>query len=246
MDRLLAIFRHGDTGTHDDDPLSRFGTDQIQKLSRTISILILEGAEAIGEKIVPIFFSFSTLKRAVESIQMLRWSRKRDIVITSAGEANRKDIKEPHEILSRVTRLMDCYNANMAVIIAHGEMPAVIAETAHELATGQKLAENLEYPGKAHGFVVNLTTGEVFPLGWNSLESKNAPPAIIRDARVPPAAEPAKPLSVVAESAEKLHSEQQGIAVAESAVNKPSGRKRRTSARSPTGDLFSGNEGEGR
>jgi hypothetical protein len=172
MDKFLVIVRHGDYAGSGDDPLSKFGIEQMQKLRKVLYDFVLEKAKAFGEeRVVPIFFSFSDLKRAIESIQELRWVG-RDIIITSEGDASRSHISEPRKIIDKVLGLTNYYGADVIIIVAHGDMPAVIAETARESATGEKLSKNLDMPGKGRGYIVNLSTGEVIPVGWDSLDEK--------------------------------------------------------------------------
>lgn len=75
-------------------------------------------------------------------------------------------------------------------------MPAVIAETAHEFATGKKLAKELTYPGKGRGYVVNMVTGEVTPIGYDLLEKKEPPQ---------PAVQKPPPQAVAVKSSKVLH-----------------------------------------
>lgn len=185
MDKILGIFRHGQYGVGDEDPLSKLGVEQMQKLKTVIDAHIKKAANAAGdEDIRLLFFSFSNLKRAVQSIQALRWYGC-DIIITNQGSANRSDISNPNKILKKVLALATYYNATVTICIAHGEMAAVITETAHEFVTGNKLSEHLPYPQKASGFITNLTTGEITPIQYDDLDEKKPPQPAVQESSRP-------------------------------------------------------------
>lgn len=185
MDKLLVIVRHGDYGNgYGDEPLSKFGLEQMQKLRKVINAHITEKAQAFGEEmVIPIFFSFSSLSRAVQSIRELRWAG-RDIVITSEGDVNRRDIREPKKILDKVLGLANYYGASVIIIVAHGQMPAVLAETAYQLTTGKTHAE-LPYVGNACGYITNMSTGEVTPIGYDSLDEKKPMQPVVQETSRP-------------------------------------------------------------
>ena len=167
-DMLLIIVRHGDYGSgYGDEPLSAFGIEQMQGLRKAINSLVAEKAKKVGQKeFSSLFFSFSQLKRAIQSAQELHRPGCY-IIITDEDYASRRYIPEPKKILEKVLGFADHCGASVVVIVAHGEMPAVIAETAREFVTQKKFRENLPFVSKGRGFVVNMGTGEVTPIGWD-------------------------------------------------------------------------------
>lgn len=163
MDKLLVIVRHGnyDSG---DAPLSKKGVEQVESLRNVINTFCIDNAKTAGNDwITRIFFSFSHQKRVVQSVQELR-SAGEDVIITSGtDDTERHDIRKPQEILKKVMGLAEWYGADVIVIVAHGHMPAVITETAHEFVTGKKM-EQLPYVSEACGYIVNMKTGKVVPV----------------------------------------------------------------------------------
>ncbi len=173
MNKLLVIVRHGEYGNGEHSSLSESGRKQIESLKRVIDALV---AETFGdEKSTRVGICFSRFPRAVESIQGLAMKRD-DIIMTNLYMVERKDIREPHKILEKVMGIGSVCDASVVTIVVHGEMPAVLAETAHEFVTGKKFANELPRVGTGRGFVVNMVTGEVMPIGWDSLEKKERPP----------------------------------------------------------------------
>lgn len=172
MSKLLVIVRHGEYSGGDSSPLSVDGRKQIEGLRKVVNDFV---AKTFGEvETTKICFSFSGFPRAIESIQGLR-SCGEDIVVTNLYMTDRSDIREPQKILEKVMGVATHYAADVIIIVAHGEMPAVVAETAHEFVTGKKLGNDLPYVGKGRGFIVNMVTGEVTPIGYDSLEAKKPP-----------------------------------------------------------------------
>lgn len=160
MKKFLVIVRHGSYGGNDHSPLSEMGRKQMQSIKKTIDDFV---ASAFGnEKAIRICFSFSGFPRAIQSIQELRHSGE-DIVITNLYLTEREDIRNPRKILEKVMGVADYYGAAVTVIVAHGQMPAILAETAHEVVTQKKHPE-LPWVGEASGYIINLGTGEVIPI----------------------------------------------------------------------------------
>lgn len=186
MEKHLVIVRHGDYGYgYDDEPLSKFGLEQMKKLREVINIFV-EKAKVTGEEIPSVFLSFSSLNRAFQSIRELYWDGYGyEIVVINEGYASRSDIREPQKILDRVMGIANRYNADLIVIVAHGDMPSVIAETAHEFVTGKKLGETLSHPGKACGFIVNMATGEITSIGYDSLDEKKPLHPVVQETSRP-------------------------------------------------------------
>lgn len=172
MDKLLIIVRHGYSSSEGNSPLSDNGRNQINDLKKVIDTIT---EEIYGKEVRPrrLLLSFSGLLRATESIEILSSSWREDIVITNLYLTERSDIREPQKIIEKVLGLIDHYGASVAVIVAHGEMPSVITETAHEMVTGEKL-EELPYPRNAHGFIINMKTGAVLKINPRSLEERPA------------------------------------------------------------------------
>jgi hypothetical protein len=172
MDKLFIIVRHGDYGSEEDAPLSKTGRDQMGSLRKVIDVVI---EEIYGKELMPqrLLLSFSRLPRAIQSIEKLSLSQYEDVVITNLHLTKRSEIREPQKIVKKVLALINHYGAEIAIIVAHGEMPSVIAEAAHELVTGEKIGE-LPYPSNAHGFIVNMTTGSIFKINPKLLKERQA------------------------------------------------------------------------
>jgi len=171
MDKLLIIVRHGLSSSGEDSPLSGDGRNQVDALKNVINTITEEvyGKEAMPRRLL---FCFSRLMRATESIERLSSStRYEDTVITNLYLTERSEIREPQKIVEKVLGLINHYGASLAVIVAHGEMPSVIAEAASNLVTGEKIGE-LPYPGNAHGFIVNMTTGAILKINPKLLEER--------------------------------------------------------------------------
>lgn len=181
MDKFLVIVRHGDYNGSDDSPLSEMGVKQMKKLKEVITTFVLEKAkEARQENVSVISFSFSNLERAIQSIQELHWFGCGDIIITEEGMANRMDIRQPRRILDKVMGLLNYYCADAIMIVAHGEMPAVLTETAYEFVTGTEY-KKLPYVDKACGFITNMSTGEVVPIRFGDLDKKAIPQPVVQE-----------------------------------------------------------------
>lgn len=170
MDRHLVIVRHGEYGSGNRSSLTEGGLKQMQNLKKAIDGFF---EKVFGDKPPKrICFSFSNYPRAVQSIQELVYDCE-DIILTELFMTDRNRIYEPEKIFEKVTDIAQYYGADIVVIVAHGQMPAVLTETAHELATRKKLAE-LPYVGNACGYITNLNTGEVVPIRYDDLDAKPA------------------------------------------------------------------------
>lgn len=173
-DKLLIIVRHGAASTNANNAgITEIGCAQMDDLCDVIDTVV---NDIYGEKTPPkrLLFSFSKLPRAIQSIGKLAHpSLYEDIILTDLYLTERKDIREPKKIVEKVLGLSEYYEALVAVIVAHGEMPAVIAETAHEMVTGEK-SEEFPYTQNAHGFVINMTTGATLKIHPNFLEEYEA------------------------------------------------------------------------
>ena len=181
MEQLLVIVRHGDYGIGSgDSPLSEIGLKQMQDLERVISARVIKEAEATGEKrVTRIVFSFSDLKRVFQSAQALRSLGEYIIVTGGLYLTTRDEIREPQKILEEVMGIAKYWGANVIVIVAHGQMPAVITETAHEFVTGKKL-EQLPNVREACGYITMMSTGEVMPIRWDSLEEEKQSRPVVK------------------------------------------------------------------
>lgn len=185
MDKFLVIVRHGDRDYGHDPALNERGIKQIQSLREVIRAFAKKAMKVAGDQSSKrVLFSFSDSARAWQSIRGLS-GRDEDIIVTNLFITERRDIQEPVKIVQKVTNLALHYGADVIVIVAHGDMPAVIAEAAHESVTGEKL-DRLPSPREACGYIVNMTTGEVTPIRHDDLE-KTKPP-------VPPVREPTRPV----------------------------------------------------
>ena len=153
MKRLLVIVRHGDGSSE----LSDQGRLQIRNLKKIIETRIAEVFEE--EKVRSIYFSFSFLERAFQSAKGLAFGG--DVIVTDLYLTERRGISYPERILEKVLAIADCYCAQVITIVAHGDMPSVIAETAYEYITGKQLSEQLCNVGKACGYVIDMNTGEI-------------------------------------------------------------------------------------
>lgn len=172
-DKLLIIVRHGSADSGEGARLTEMGGKQMDALYDVIDMVV---NDIYSEKTPPkrLLFSFSKLPRAIQSIgELAHPFRYEDIILTDLYRTERKDIREPKLIVEKVLGLSEHYEALVTVIVAHGEMPAVIAETAHEMVTGEKIKE-LQYPQNAHGFVVNMTTGVILEIHPKLLEEHEA------------------------------------------------------------------------
>ena len=184
--KFLVIVRHADydLGTNfGDQPLSALGIEQIQKLRRVICTALQRIG---GKRSEAVLVSFSDLNWAIQSARKL--SRPGDILIVfnggEEGEGNRRHIREPRKILEKLMGFANHCEASVIIAVAHGDMPSVIAETAHEFVTQKRL--NLPSVDKARGFVVDITTGEVTSIGWdNPLDETTSPQTAVRESSRP-------------------------------------------------------------
>jgi len=167
--KFLVVVRHGrDNG----DALSDEGIRQVRNLRQIIWDHV---AAIFGEnKVVPLYFCFSDFKRALQTAQKLSSGYCGDIVITNLYLTLRGEIRKPRAILEKVLKIADCYCAQVVVVVAHGEMPAVLAETAHEFVTGEKLLKELPPTSQACGHIVDLSTGKITDICFDSLDEKPA------------------------------------------------------------------------
>jgi len=160
MERLFVIVRHG----HDNGQvLSDSGRKQMWSLWKVINATV---TEVFAGEVVTLFLSFSDLDRAFQSVRELRFYGE-DIIVLNLSSGVREGIKEPEKILQRVVGIADYYHAQIIIAVAHGDMPAVIAETAHKFITGETL-EKLPSPDMGCGYIINLGTGEVGTIRFDS------------------------------------------------------------------------------
>jgi hypothetical protein len=165
MSKLLVIVRHGEYGGGDSSALSAAGRMQMESLKCVINTFI---AKTFGNAATKrLCFSFSGFPRAIESIQKLRTCGE-DIVLTNLYWTEREQISSPKDILDNVLGLADYYCADIITIVAHGVMPAVIAETAHEFVTGKTPENELASVGKGQGYMVDMSTGEITAVSYVS------------------------------------------------------------------------------
>ncbi|MFA6519756.1 MAG: hypothetical protein WCT41_02955 [Candidatus Paceibacterota bacterium] len=182
MDKLLVIVRHGEYSGGDSSPLSEDGRKQMENLRTVVNAFV---TKTFGDsETIRVCFSFSALPRALESIRALRCTGE-DMIVTNLYMTDRDEIRKPHEILDKVLRLADHYNANVIIVVAHGEMPSVVAETAHEFVTREKISGSLPYVGKDRGFIVNMSTGEITHIGHDSLDEKKKPAPVVQETTRP-------------------------------------------------------------
>ena len=165
MRPCIVIVRHGDYvgGGGFEDPLSEYGKNQMQSVREVIAGHFKEvyGVNRRGETNGKnLTISFSSAKRALESAAILKHHE--DMIVTELYLTERHEISEPEKIVHKVLSLLAYYGADAAIIVAHGDMPAVFAETLIKIAGGE--ATSLHSPAKGDGFLVAMTTGEVTPL----------------------------------------------------------------------------------
>ena len=169
--KVLFTVRHGDYGGSSLSPLSEVGQKQMDNLNKVVTGLI---AKTFGDdKVTRVCFSFSAYPRAIESILKLRMPDE-DIVVSGLYMTDRKEIHNPQEIFDKVKSVADFYDAEVAIVVAHGDMPSVLTEAAYEFAT-DKVSPILPSVGYAQGYAINMSTGNVVPIGWNSLSEENHP-----------------------------------------------------------------------
>ncbi len=162
----VAIVRHGDYvggGGDFQDPLSEYGKKQMQNVREVIDghLVRIYGKNVQGEvNVQRLAISFSSTTRALESILAMKLHE--DMIVTELYFAERYQIREPEKNVRKVLDLLAYYGAKVATIVAHGDMPAVFAETLIKIAVGEE--RSLRSPAKGHGFLVNMATGEVLML----------------------------------------------------------------------------------
>jgi hypothetical protein len=155
--QLLVAVRHGAYGFDESSSLTQLGRVQMQKLEKVIRNTLLGMFRGYPRRIC---FSFSTWPRALESaLELLEAGD--DLVVTYLYLTNREEINDPQGILAKLTQVaaMPVYQAAAIIVVAHGDMPAVLAETARATVTGD--GSQLPRPSNAAGYVVNLGNGEV-------------------------------------------------------------------------------------
>ena len=165
-ERLFIAIRHGDGS---DSSLSDSGRMQIRRTGKVIDALT---EKSFGAKEVErILFSFSFFGRAFKSAQELSRASE-DVVTTDLYLTGRSEIREPLKIFHKVMDIADLYCAEVIIIVAHGDMPSVLAEVVHEFVVGKQLEEELRSPNTACGYIVSIKTGEVTPIRPDSLDEK--------------------------------------------------------------------------
>lgn len=174
---LLAIVRHGEYEGHgnDADPLSVRGHEQMQKIRNIMDAHALQAFKVERpHEVKRLVFSFSSTTRALESTFRLKLAGD-DVIVKDLYLAERYEIGQqgPLDIAENVLGLMDHYQAKLGFIVAHGDMPAVLAETFVKMATGQ--GWDLGSPEKGHGFLVDTDTGHVMGLSAEGLRALPAP-----------------------------------------------------------------------
>lgn len=162
MRKLIAVVRHGDYVGNGDDtcPLSELGWNQIVKVRELIEQHCRSVYSSNREDVTRLTFSFSTAVRALQSATLLRSFRDGDIVITDLFITEREDIESPQKIVEMILSRLNHWGLSVAVIVAHGDMPAVLAETVRNLAKNEE-GKSLPYPEKGEGFIVDVESGEV-------------------------------------------------------------------------------------
>ncbi len=181
MKTCIAIVRHGDyvgSGGYQ-DPLSELGWNQMQSVREVITehLRVIYGTNRDGETNVErLSISFSSAKRALESTVALKHHE--DMIVTELYLTERHEIPAPEKIVRKVLALLAYHGANVATIVAHGDMPAVFAETLIKIADGE--AKSLRSPAKGDGFLVNMATGEVILLSPKKPKEEVKQPLVVR------------------------------------------------------------------
>ena len=180
MGQLLVVVRHGhDSG----DRLTDGGIEQVRNLRQ----IIWDHVSAVfgkDQKIKPLYFCFSDYKRALQTAQKLSSGHGGDIIITDLYLTRRHEIHEPERIIEKVMKLADCYGSPVIIIVAHGEMPAVLAETAYWWATAKSFLGQLRPTGQACGHIVDMSTGEITDIRFDSLDEKPKEPVVQKVMRI--------------------------------------------------------------
>lgn len=181
MKTCIAIVRHGDYvgGGDFQDPLSEHGRNQMRSVREVITehFRNIYGTNRDGETNVErLAISFSSAKRALESTAILKF--REDMVVTELYLTERNEIDEPEKIVRKVLALLAYYGANACTIVAHGDMPAVFAETLIKIAGGE--VKSLRSPAKGNGFLVNMATGEVFMVSPEKPKEEVKQPPVVR------------------------------------------------------------------
>lgn len=157
----IAIVRHGPyNGTTNLSHLSQEGREQIARVRDDINKHFRVICSNNQVDVRPLAISFSSTARALESTVILKGDE--DMFVMELFLPERDGISEPEKIVQKVLALLTYNGANVASIVAHGDMPAVFAETLVKMASGQ--SQRLRSPRPAEGYLVNMATGEVFTL----------------------------------------------------------------------------------
>lgn len=172
--------RHGDSNGYNNS-LSELGVSQVNALRK---IIVAYLRDIYGHDAGTLRFSFSSYKRMIESSTLLSkndygedyWDMG-DMVVTELFLANRCDIGESRitQIVQMVLSRIEHWGASIAIIVAHGDMPAVFAETVRRMAKGHREFDPLPDTEEARGYIISVETGEVLklsPEGITSLFSK--------------------------------------------------------------------------
>lgn len=181
--KTIIIVRHGEyVGSGGSEcQLSEFGKKQMAALRKIIFTYLeqIYGKSKYGSPDVKrLLFSFSSSKRAIESSTSL--SDGEDMIVTELFLTERSEIKEPlaSEIVNMVLSRLRHWGASVAVIVAHGDMPAVFAETVRKMAKTSEKFDQLPYTDKAQGYIVGVETGEVLKLSPDGITSLEKPKPI--------------------------------------------------------------------
>jgi broad specificity phosphatase PhoE len=161
----IAVVRHGDVArpAEVDTPLTEHGRTEMYTIRDVITQHLLKmcGRNKSGEiNVKRLTMSFSFTRRALESAEILKYQE--DVVVTGLFIARRQDIPDPMRIVQKILGLLSFYEANVATIVAHGDMPAVLAETLIGV-TGLKVPR-LYMPATGSGYLVDMGTGELVTL----------------------------------------------------------------------------------
>lgn len=105
----------------------------------------------------------SPRNRAIQTANELS-SFREDIVLKDyLMGTDREDFRDHDTFLGGLQGLADYYKADYVIVIGHGDMPALFAETLNKSISGN-LSQSCEYPQNGCGFAVNMDDGSILPI----------------------------------------------------------------------------------
>lgn len=169
--RFVAVLRHGHCDSGDLTRLTPHGISQMESVAGVLHALLLRqyGHNGFGDPdCFQLTVGFSYQSRLLQSARILKVED--PLILYDYGMTERDEIESPELIAIEVRGLLDKFSAQVVVVVAHGDMPPVLAEVLATSAGGTP--GRLEGVSFGCGYLVDLETGEVTTLSPKPEEVK--------------------------------------------------------------------------